>query len=72
MLKEDVETIKANFAAKEKECEVLRLQVSEKEEELRMMKTHLNKMIETNSKFKDDYMSFVKSFEICNIFNDLI
>ena len=57
--KEDFEAVKRNYTAKEKECEVLKQELNNQHQELNIMKTHLNKMIEENSRFKDDYMNFV-------------
>ena len=62
--KEDIETIKRNSLAKEKECELLKQELNDHQKELKIMKAHLNKMIEENSKFKDDYMNFVKNSDL--------
>lgn len=60
--KENVESLKRNYSAKEKECEVLKQELNNQHQELNIMKTHLNKMIEENSRFKDDYINFVSFF----------
>ena len=60
--KEDVEALKRNYSAKERECEVLKLELNNQHQELNIMKTHLNKMIDENSRFKDDYMNFVSIY----------
>lgn len=57
--KDDFELLKRNSQAKEKECEVLKKDLNDHQQELKIMKAHLNKMIEENSRFKDDYMNFV-------------
>lgn len=53
--------LKRQYEHKEAECSNLRHELSATQKELKIMKDHLNKMIEENSKFQEEYTDFVKT-----------
>lgn len=58
----EIELYQQQLYAKEKECEVLKQEWQAHQKELALMKAHLNKIIEENSKFREDYLHFVIFF----------
>lgn len=53
------EALKQRMSAKEKECEILKHDLQAHQQELSLMKAHLNKILEENSHFREDYLRFV-------------